>query len=81
VLNWSEIANFDPEPAAEEAPGPEDKTLREAKAGFEKQFILKVLSENGGNISKTAQHIGIERSHLHKKIKAYGIDVSDQGGN
>jgi two-component system nitrogen regulation response regulator NtrX len=81
VLNWSEIANFDPEPAAEEATGPEDKTLREAKAGFEKQFILKVLSENGGNISKTAQHIGIERSHLHKKIKAYGIDVSDQGGN
>ena len=51
----------------------EDKTLRQAKAVFEKQFILKMLEENAGNISKTAQIIGIERSHLHKKIRNYGI--------
>jgi len=59
----------------------EDKTLREARARFEKQFILRVLSENGGNVSKTALSIGVERSHLHKKIKAYGIDISEPGGN
>jgi len=59
----------------------EDTTLRQARANFEKQFILKVLGENGGNISKTALTIGVERSHLHKKIKAYGIDIIDQGGN
>jgi two-component system nitrogen regulation response regulator NtrX len=59
----------------------EDKTLREARADFEKQFILRMLAENGGNISKTALHIGVERSHLHKKIRAYGIEVNEQGGN
>ncbi len=52
------------------------KSLRVARANFEKQFLLKMLSENGGNISKTAQRIGLERSYLHKKIKSYGIEVS-----
>jgi len=59
----------------------EDTTLKGARAAFEKQFILRVLRENGGNISKTALCIGVERSHLHKKIKAYGIEITDQGGN
>jgi two-component system, NtrC family, nitrogen regulation response regulator NtrX len=52
----------------------DDKTLRSARAVFEKQFILKMLNENGGNISKTAMTIGVERSHLHKKMKIYGIE-------
>ncbi len=52
----------------------EDKTLRSARAVFEKQFIMKMLNENGGNISKTANTIGVERSHLHKKMKVYGIE-------
>ncbi len=51
----------------------EEKSLRAARAAFEKHFILKMLSENGGNISKTAQIIGVERSHLHKKMRSYGI--------
>jgi two-component system nitrogen regulation response regulator NtrX len=54
-------------------------TLRGARAVFEKQFIMRMLSENGGNISKTAQRIGLERSHLHKKMKAYGIDTTNTG--
>ena len=60
-----------------------DKTLRAARAVFEKHFILKMLSENGGNISKTAQTIGVERSHLHKKMKSYGIEsnTTNIGGN
>ncbi|HEX4922578.1 MAG TPA: helix-turn-helix domain-containing protein [Bdellovibrionales bacterium] len=37
--------------------------------------MLKKLAENNGNISKTAEVIGLERSHLHRKIKSYGIDV------
>ena len=57
----------------------EEKSLRTARAAFEKQFIMKMLSENGGNISKTAQTIGVERSHLHKKIKSYGIEVKETG--
>jgi len=51
-----------------------EKSLRIARAAFEKNFIVQKLEENGGNIRKTAQVIGIERSHLHKKIKTYGIE-------
>lgn len=56
----------------------EEKSLKGARAAFEKQFILKMLAENGGNISKTAQLIGVERSHLHKKMKSYGIEPSKE---
>jgi two-component system nitrogen regulation response regulator NtrX len=50
-------------------------TYREAKAEFEKAFISKKLKEYNGNVSQTAEAIGIERSNLHKKIKAYGLDT------
>ena len=49
-------------------------TFREARAQFEKEYLIKKINENGGNISKTAEVIGLERSYLHRKIKAYGID-------
>jgi len=61
--------------------GLDEKSLRGARAAFEKQFILKMLSENGGNISKTAQTIGVERSHLHKKMRLYGIRELSPGEN
>lgn len=51
-------------------------TFREARAEFEKDFLVKKIQENGGNISKTAEAIGLERSYLHRKIKAYGIEVN-----
>ncbi len=50
-------------------------TFREARAVFEKDYLLKKIHENNGNISKTAEAIGLERSYLHRKIKAFGIDV------
>jgi two-component system nitrogen regulation response regulator NtrX len=52
-------------------------TFREARAQFEKDYLLRKISENHGNISKTAEVIGLERSYLHRKIKAYGIDTKD----
>ncbi|WP_413586555.1 sigma-54-dependent transcriptional regulator [Bdellovibrio sp. HCB274] len=52
-------------------------TFREARAQFEKEYLLRKINENGGNISKTAEVIGLERSYLHRKIKAYGIDSKD----
>jgi two-component system nitrogen regulation response regulator NtrX len=52
-------------------------TFREARAQFEKDFLLKKINENSGNISKTAEVIGLERSYLHRKIKAYGIDTKE----
>jgi two-component system nitrogen regulation response regulator NtrX len=53
------------------------RNLRDARTEFEKEFILKTLKENDWNISKTAQILGIERSHLHRKIKSYGIETKD----
>ncbi len=54
-------------------------TFREARAKFEKEYLLKKIQENNGNISRTAEVIGLERSYLHRKIKAFGIEV--QKGN
>lgn len=47
--------------------------FREARAKFEKEYLLRKIAENKGNISKTAESIGLERSYLHRKIKGYGI--------
>lgn len=54
----------------------EMSTFREARAEFEKEYLVRKIQENGGNISKTAETIGLERSYLHRKIKAYGIEVN-----
>jgi len=51
------------------------KTLREAREQFEKDFILAKLQKNNWNVSKTADNLEIERSNLHKKIKALGIEI------
>lgn len=53
----------------------EDRTLREARDDFEREFILQKLEENDWNISRTAEAIEIERSNLHRKIKSYGIEL------
>ena len=49
--------------------------FREARARFERDYLIKKIEENQGNISKTAESIGLERSYLHRKIKSYGIEV------
>ncbi|HUH66328.1 MAG TPA: sigma-54 dependent transcriptional regulator [Syntrophales bacterium] len=49
-------------------------SFRTAKMDFEKEYIVKKLKEFEGNISKTAEAIGLERSNLHRKIKRYGLD-------
>ncbi len=49
-------------------------SFRGAKEEFEKDYIAKKLAENKWNVKKTAEVIGLERSNLHKKIKAYGLD-------
>lgn len=53
-------------------------SLKDAKMDFERQFILKKLEENEGNISKTAEAIGLERSNLHKKLKSLKIFVREE---
>ncbi len=48
--------------------------LKEAKKKFEADFLRASLAENDGNVSKTAEQIGMERSNLHKKIKQFGLE-------
>jgi two-component system nitrogen regulation response regulator NtrX len=52
-------------------------TLKEAREEFEREFIGQKLKENRGNVSKTADELGMERSNLHRKIKALGIEVEE----
>ena len=47
--------------------------FREAKKSFERYYLQLKLNENEGNISQTAEKIGLERSHLHKKLKSLYI--------
>ena len=52
---------------------PTSSNFRTAKEEFEKEFLIQKLDENDWNISRTAESVEIERSNLHRKIKAYGI--------
>jgi two-component system nitrogen regulation response regulator NtrX len=49
------------------------KKLKEAKSDFEREFIIDKLREHDWNVSKTAQTLGIERTHLHRKMKLLKI--------
>jgi two-component system nitrogen regulation response regulator NtrX len=52
--------------------------LREAREVFERRYLDAQVSRFGGNISKTAAFIGMERSALHRKLRALGITSSDR---
>ena len=52
-------------------------TLQQARAAYEREFILKKLEENQGNVSRAAEALGLERSHLYRKMKALGIMTRD----
>jgi len=54
---------------------PRNLTLKEARDEFEKQYILGRLREFAGNVSRTADALGVERSNLYRKLHAYGIRV------
>src|SRR6187399_1805175 len=48
--------------------------LRDAREVFEREYLVAQISRFGGNISRTAEFVGMERSALHRKLKALGID-------
>ena len=47
--------------------------LKEAREKFEKNYLYSQLKKHKGNISKTAEFVGMERSALHRKLKSLGI--------
>jgi two-component system nitrogen regulation response regulator NtrX len=57
--------------------GAEGSTLHQARAAYERDYILKKLDENHSNISRTAEVLGLERSHLYRKMKSLGIAAKE----
>jgi two-component system nitrogen regulation response regulator NtrX len=54
--------------------------LREARELFERQYLLAQVTRFGGNISRTANFVGMERSALHRKLKSLGVHGADRPG-
>jgi two-component system, NtrC family, nitrogen regulation response regulator NtrX len=52
--------------------------LREARELFERQYLLAQVTRFGGNISRTAAFVGMERSALHRKLKSLGVHGGDR---
>ena len=79
VILPSDLGFLDPtavtSAAAPEIAG-ERRTLHEARDQFERDLILRTLSEQQGNMSRTAEVLGVERSNLYRKMKAFGIAQS-----
>ena len=53
--------------------------LREAREIFERRYLESQVSRFGGNISRTASFVGMERSALHRKLRSVGITGSERG--
>lgn len=77
-------------PAMDDSPGEEGRVvlsgglatlpLREARELFEREYLLTQINRFGGNISRTASFVGMERSALHRKLKSLGVVTSAKGG-
>ena len=51
------------------------QSFKDATEAYQREFIAKKLEENEWNVSKTAESLGIDRSHLHRRIKGLGIEA------
>jgi two-component system nitrogen regulation response regulator NtrX len=77
-------------PVSDEAAGEEGRVvlagslatlpLREARELFEREYLLTQINRFGGNISRTASFVGMERSALHRKLKSLGVVTSNKAG-
>jgi DNA-binding NtrC family response regulator len=52
-----------------------DLPLRDAREKFEKAYLEYQLKQANGSVSKIAQSVGMERTHLYRKLKMLGIDI------
>jgi two-component system, NtrC family, nitrogen regulation response regulator NtrX len=60
-----------------ESPQQPYSTLHEARSAYEREFILRKLQEHRWNMTQTASALGLERSHLYRKMKSLGITAPD----
>jgi two-component system nitrogen regulation response regulator NtrX len=75
-LGFLDPAAFTRASAGADMPPGERLTLHEARDRFERDLILRTLAEQQGNMSRTADVLGVERSNLYRKMKAFGIAPS-----
>ena len=52
-------------------------SLQQARDAYEREYILKKIEEARNNVSRAAELLGLERSHLYRKMKALGISVRE----
>ncbi|MBL9061003.1 sigma-54 dependent transcriptional regulator [Tabrizicola sp.] len=83
-IETSEIPGNEPKPEAETTLSFTGTIatlpLREARELFEREYLLTQINRFGGNISRTASFVGMERSALHRKLKSLGVVGSTRGG-
>src|SRR5580700_477869 len=58
---------------ASKSPQRPDESLQEARSAYEREFVLRKLEENRWNMTKAAEALGLERSHLYRKMRSLGI--------
>ncbi len=75
AITASDLSFLDPSGLTQpvEEPPAERLTLHEARDRFERDLILRTLAAQQGNMSRTAEVLGVERSNLYRKMKAFGI--------
>jgi two-component system, NtrC family, nitrogen regulation response regulator NtrX len=55
--------------------------LRDAREIFEREYLMAQINRFGGNISRTAEFVGMERSALHRKLRALGVNSNERGSD
>ncbi len=68
--------NLAPLPAHDSDEAPQLTTLQEARDRFERDYILRALAIQQGNMSRTAEMLGVERSNLYRKMRGFGLTPS-----
>ena len=77
-------------PASEDEPSDDSRVvlsaglatlpLRDARELFEREYLMTQINRFGGNISRTANFVGMERSALHRKLKSLGVSTASKSG-
>ena len=55
-----------------------DQPLRQAREEFERAYLKYQFEKHEGNVTKMAQEVGMERTHLYRKLRAVGVEVRDR---
>jgi two-component system nitrogen regulation response regulator NtrX len=77
TITYTDVAFLDGSPVTlADVPAGSALPLHEARDRFEREYILRALAAQQGNISRTAEALGVERSNLYRKMRAFGIAPS-----